>query len=131
MKSSAVSILEILVAAVLAALITFGCGVKDPDEQVLDRLKTKGVDLTKPHSVEFFLYFGEQKDAGKAADQIKALGFQIEIRPPGGSASNWLCYSTKTVVPELATLREIRRQLEPIAAAQGGLYDGWSIAAGP
>lgn len=123
--------MKIFTAAALAALVALGCARKDADERVLDRLRTEGMDLTKPRTVEFFLYFGKEEDARKAADQIKALGFQIDIQKPAGSAPNWLCHASKSMVPDLASLRQIRLQFDPIATSQSGVYDGWSIAKVP
>ena len=125
------SAMKIFTAAAFAALITFGCASKDADERVLDRLRVEGIDLTKPHTVDFFLFFGKEEDARKTADQIKALGFQIDIQKPAGSAPNWLCHASKSMLPDLASFRQIRLQFDRIATSQNGVYDGWSIAAVP
>lgn len=116
---------------VTIALLAPGCGKADPDAEILDRLKAQGVDLTKPQTIDFFLFFGSQPDATKAADQIRPMGFTIEIRSPRGSAPDWVCHASKTMIPEAPALRTLRQKFETIASAQSGGYDGWSIATNP
>ena len=98
----------------------FGCGKKpDLDELVLIQLKKAGLDLSKPHHIDFYLYFQTQPVAEQAAPKITATGFNVEVR------TNWLCYATKTMVPDLAALQKIRLDFNSLAASLGGKYDGW------
>jgi regulator of ribonuclease activity B len=103
----------------------FGCSKKpDPDEFVLMQLKKAGSDLSKPHKLEFFLYFPEQSDAEQAAPRIRDAGFQVDVRR-AAQGSDWLCFATKTMVPELPVLQKIRSEFNSIAASLNGEYDGW------
>src|SRR5204863_6747402 len=43
----------------------------DLDQQVLDQLKAAGSDLSKPHSIDFFLYFPSEDAAKQAAKDIE------------------------------------------------------------
>ena len=122
MKTTSASILILLAVT----LVLPGCGRPDPDAEVLERLKSEGVDLTKPRTVDFFFYFDKEENAKKAADQILALGFETSISPPHGSQPNWLCHATKSMTPELGQLQGLRRQFDSIASGLGGDYDGWS-----
>jgi regulator of RNase E activity RraB len=120
---------SILAAVALMLLMSFsdlfGLAKKpDLDQAVLQQLKKAGSDLSKPHEIEFFLYFPSQSIADSAAVQIKAAGFEVEVRPAGRGA-DWLCYAKKTMVPELTALQKIRRDFNAIASSKGGQYDGW------
>jgi len=96
----------------------------DPDQLVLQQLKKAGSNLSKPHKIEFFLYFKSQASAEAVAPTIKNSGFNVEVRQ-AAQGTDWLCLATKTMIPELATLQKIRRDFTAIAAANGGEYDGW------
>jgi hypothetical protein len=102
----------------------FGASNKDPDELVLIQLKKAGSDLSKPHGIEFFLYLPSEASANKAASQIRDHGFQAAVQPPLKTAE-WLCFATKTMVPELSELQRIRRDFERLTHELGGNYDGW------
>jgi regulator of ribonuclease activity B len=96
----------------------------DLDESVLVQLKKAGSDLSKPHDIEFFLYFPSQSIAERAAPTIRAAGFAVEVRP-AAKGSDWLCYTTKTMVPDLTALQKIRRDFNRLAKSVHGEYDGW------
>jgi len=103
----------------------FGLGKKpDPDETLLKQLKKAGSDLSKPHKLEFYLYFPTQSAATEVAATIKSAGFETEVKP-AGTGRSWLCYATKTMVPELKALQKARHDFTAIATAKGGQYDGW------
>jgi hypothetical protein len=53
----------------------------DPDQIVLEQLRKAGSDLSKPHKIEFFLYFPTQSSASKASVKIKEMGFEVEMKP--------------------------------------------------
>jgi regulator of RNase E activity RraB len=109
----------------MSILSLFGGSKKsDPDEAVLAQLKKAGSDLSKPHQIEFFLYFHAESSAQQAAKQIKEQGFNVEVRR-AAKGTDWLCFATKKMVPELAALQRIRRDFSNLAAANGGEYDGW------
>jgi regulator of RNase E activity RraB len=96
----------------------------DPDDSVLLQLQKAGSNLSKPHQVEFFLYFPTQTLAEQASSQIQELGFTVEVRP-GAKGNDWLCFATKTMVPELSDLQNIRDRFARLAASCQGEYDGW------
>ena len=103
----------------------FGCS-ENPglDESVLIQLERAGSDLSKPHKIEFFLYFPSQSVAERAALRIREAGFQVEVRR-AAKGNDWLCLATKTMIPELSALEEIRRDFSSLAASLKGEYDGW------
>lgn len=96
----------------------------DPDQAVLEQLKKAGSDLSKPHDIEFFLYFPNESGAKQAATKIKEAGFAVEARP-AAQGTGWLCLAKRTMVPELSALQKIRHDFSSSANALGGEYDGW------
>jgi Regulator of ribonuclease activity B len=100
----------VLTVALLTTLLNFfGCARKpDLDESVLIQLKKAGSDLSKPHNIEFFLYFPTRAAAEQAASKIRDEGFQVKVQK-AAKGDDWLCSATKTMVPELLALQRIRQ----------------------
>ncbi len=96
----------------------------DPDEGVLAQLRKAGSDLSKPHGIEFFLYFSSEFAAQQAASSIRDTGFQTSVGRDAQGV-DWLCFGTKIMVPELSTLQGIRRDFDRLAKSLNGKYDGW------
>ena len=124
----------ILQSAVLCLLLLGGIfdwltGPKrvDPDEAVLVQLKKAGSNLSKPHRIEFFLYFPTKLVAEQAALRIKPAGFEVDVKL-AAKGNDWLCFATRTMIPELPALQKIRRDFTAIASSLGGEYDGWGTA---
>jgi hypothetical protein len=103
----------------------FGCSKKpDLDESVLIQLKKAGSNLSKPHHIEFFLYFPTQEIAEQAAPKIRASGFTVEVKQ-AAQGTDWLCFATKTMVPDLSALQKIRQDFDALTASLNGMYDEW------
>jgi len=96
----------------------------DLDQQVLDQLKKAGSDLSKPHNIEFFLYFPKEASADQAAKEIKVEVDNVNVQL-GADKKNWLCFGTKRMVPKHDALVRLRRIFNDIAAKYDGVYDGW------
>lgn len=96
----------------------------DPDEQVLTQLKKAGSDLSKPHNIELFLYFPSKETANKAATTIKENGFDVEVYL-AAEGDQWVCFTTKTIVPDLQAIQKISASFNKLADSLGGKYDGW------
>jgi regulator of RNase E activity RraB len=95
-----------------------------PDEGVTNELRKAGSDLSKAHAIEFFLYFPTQEVAEKASRQIHEMGFQVDVRK-SAKGDEWLCFATKTMLPDLAAREKIRFDFDTLAASLNGEYDGW------
>jgi Regulator of ribonuclease activity B len=104
--------------------------IPEVDQRVLDQLREAGSDLSKPHDLEFFLYFPNQEAAAIAAERIRtsgAGGFMADVkRSPQGDA--WLCYVTRKMVPEGAKIALIGERFSALAQEFGGEYDGWETS---
>ena len=94
------------------------------DQQVLDQLKKAGSDLSKPHGIEFFLYFPTEVSANDAAKDVKIDVDEVNVRL-SEDKKNWLCFVAKRMVPNHDKLVELRRSFNEIANRGDGVYDGW------
>jgi Regulator of ribonuclease activity B len=104
--------------------------IPEVDQKVLEQLREAGSDLSKPHDLEFFLYFANHEAATIAAERIitsGAGGFAAEVRqgPQGGA---WMCYVTRKMVPEGAKIALIGERFSALAQELGGEYDGWETS---
>jgi len=105
---------------------------EERDLAVLRRLKELGSDLSKPHEVEFFLYFPSEEQAKSAASEIEREGYVVSVYPLSPpwwrrlfSEPKWSCCATKSIVPEEETIFETGDWLDGIAERFCGEYDGW------
>jgi|SRR6185369_4833560 len=116
----------IRIAAIMGLLGSlFGCSRKlDPEEAVIIQLRKAGSDLSKSHSIDFYLYFADESAAQQAAVRMRQTGYQAEVKR-AAKGENWLCLATKQVVPELTTIQGITRDLDALAKSLHGEYDGW------
>ena len=96
----------------------------DPDAAPLAELARAGSDLARPHAMEFFLYFREERAAQAAAAGLRTRGFATTVER-GPEDPDWLCLATREMIPTLDALRELRQDFTTLADAGGGTYDGW------
>jgi len=90
----------------------------------LTLIKSGDHRLSKPHEIEFFLYFPTEAIAEQAASHIREEDFEVTVKQ-AAKGSDWLCFATKKMVPEFAALQEIRRKFDSLSSSLGGEYDGW------
>ena len=96
----------------------------DPDQQVLDQLKKAGSNLSKPHKIDFFLYFPTEASANEASKDIAGDVDTVKVEL-GADKENWLCFANKRMVPHHDKLVALRRRFDDIARKGNGVYDGW------
>lgn len=118
------TLIAVTLALLLASLVACTTTEEQADLETLNRLEEAGSDLSKPHEMEFFLYFPDEVSANAAAADIRKQGFAVEVWPPK-DGSEWLCFATKTMVPTYEDIVAIGREFNTIAESYGGEYDGW------
>ncbi|MGD2217857.1 MAG: ribonuclease E inhibitor RraB [Gemmatimonadales bacterium] len=96
----------------------------DRDSQALIALRNAGSVLSKPHPIEFYLYFPARTDANDVGVRLRQEGFDVAVRV-GADDVNWLVLAKTTMVPEHRLLLELRSRFEALADSLGGEYDGW------
>lgn len=100
------------------------------DGDVLAYLRKNGSDLSKPHTVEFFLHFPMRTSALRAAESIEAAGFRTFVGPGPGTEYHVLC-ATREMIPVKAELAAIRARFDMLASSFGGTYEQWDAAVVP
>ena len=96
-----------------------------PDVLVLSQLRQAGSDLSKPHPIEFFLYFSTEDAAHRVKTQIATEGFSQTVTKSASGKLEWLLQANKTMVPKAEELARLREWFEKLATAENGSYDGW------
>lgn len=91
---------------------------------ILEELRRLESDLTKTHSIDFYLYFSTKNIASEVARQLNAEGFATEVRL-GADEKNWLCLATKRMIPDESALNSLGTSFENLAESYQGEFDGW------
>jgi hypothetical protein len=100
--------------------------LEDPDAAVFAQFTSRS-RLTEPHTVEFFLYFPSERNALKAANQIRSRSFDVKVER-AAQGDSWLCFATKSMPLQLDNLRQVRSDFTKLANSLDGEYDGWGTA---
>lgn len=97
------------------------------DGQVIARLQAAGSDVSRPHSVDFFLYFPNEAAAGRISHELAGQNYNTSVEA-NDEGTQWLILARKELVPTEAALAKIRNELTVLASTEGGEYDGWGAA---
>ena len=111
------------------SIISPELAASDGDAAVIRQMQLHGLELSKPRTTEFFLYFGTEASASAACHDLESRMAKIEIAAPEGDIRSWACHAWAPVVVTLPTVHQFRRDLEQVAASRGGEYDGWEVDA--
>jgi len=100
------------------------------DQRTLERLRSSGSDLSKTHTIQFYLYVPSRQDATAAATTLQASDFDTLVKL-GADGKNWLCLAQKSMTPTIENLNEARQAFKALATRYRGKYDGWKAAVEP
>ena len=95
------------------------------DARVIENLQESGSDISKPHNIDFFLYFPSEIQANAAAAEMAQLGYKVVAVESAQDKKQWEVYATRSLAPQLETMTATTRTLEELASRHGGDYDGW------
>ena len=95
-----------------------------PDGEVITQLKKAGSNLSKPHIIEFYLYFQTKETAERIERKLVKQGYITKIGL-AAKGNEWLIMATKPMIPTESTLLEQRKILDALAKSENGEYDGW------
>ena len=102
----------------------------DPaDVQVVERLRSEGLDLTAPLEIRHVLSFETEGAARRAALEF---GESPEWKVDVGRAADgpvWLFVLSHRAVVDLAAIAQLRTSLRGLAERNNGQYDGWEARA--
>jgi len=100
-------------------------GQMSPDAQVIQQLREAGSDLSVPHPIDFYLYLPSREAADRVASKLRATAYEIKKLDRAALGPDWLVLAGKTLIPSESELVKMRQELESLATAEGGEYDGW------
>ncbi len=92
--------------------------------KVLKEFEKNGFDLTKPMLLDFFVVVPSKANGTDFSSEVAALGFDVNVEYDQ-ETSEWTCYCSKKIVPELSTVVDIEMRLSQIASKHGGYTDGF------
>jgi regulator of RNase E activity RraB len=124
MNLSVTVALIIIVSAVVLYSRSSVSAPQSPDGQVIAQLAKAGSNLSKPHNIEFFLYFPNQQSAEKIAVKLNSDGFSTTVKQ-SASSKETLLQAQKPMLPVESELAALREKLNTLSASEGGVYDGW------
>ena len=78
--------------------------------------------------VRHFIYVPDRDRGEELAGVLRREGFGVDLQM-SADGSNWLVRATHTIIPDEEALEQLRVQLEKLAEAAGGEYDGWDAGA--
>ena len=105
--------------------------VADPDEAVISQLKNAGSNLSKPHKIDFFLYFGDEIAATNVKDIIQKENPSDSMAVEKSAQGNgFVLQLQRIIVPDLSVLQDVRIRFNELAQKYGGRYDGWGTEIG-
>jgi regulator of RNase E activity RraB len=100
-------------------------GAENPDIAAIQELEKAGSQTDAVHEIRHYLYFPREDSANAAAQQLTKLGLEAAVEQRG---NKWAVIARHNMVPLADSLESFRNQLEKVAEASGGEYDGWEAA---
>jgi hypothetical protein len=94
------------------------------DRQVILQLQQAGSDISKPHQIDFFFYFPTLESADRIAAKLSSDGYSAKAEK-AAIGSLFVVEATKSIIPEEATLANLRQVFNEMSDAENGEYDGW------
>jgi hypothetical protein len=101
----------------------------DFDERLVARLRAEGSDPFKPHDIDFFLAFGDPATASSVCAELRARGFAVDLQTTA-DASDFphTVHVTRSLPLAVSEIKPICNDLDALARARGGRFDGWTAA---
>jgi hypothetical protein len=113
-----------------------GCMSSDPGDtdadahntgnngEVIAALEESGSDLSKPHPLDFYIYFDERADADAAAKSLAAKGYDAEVDPEQVD-TEWLLVASKESSVSEAKIDALEAEIVAVVEPAHGVYEGW------
>lgn len=97
---------------------------KDADGEALRRVAAEGNDMTEPMDIDYIVVTPTEQAAFLAATVVTQRGYSFEISFDE-EYQDWICYCTKCMIPDHATIVACQSELDAICKPFGGYSDGW------
>ena len=96
------------------------------EELAVDDLRDQGADLSARRRVAHLLYFPARMLADPAAEELRRLGFAVEISLDD-ETHEWVVTGTHELVVTVPELTRFRERMTALAGLHGGEYAGYDI----
>ncbi len=88
-----------------------------------------GADLDEPRHVLHYTYFLSEGAAYRAAADMSAAGWYVEVAGPEGGEDDWLVLGQHlSVVLTQESVRDARAFFDAVAEKYVGDYEGWEAS---
>jgi hypothetical protein len=98
----------------------------DGDRTLIEHMRKNGVDLVRPHLVDFIFVAPSRAAAKTVCDELAARDHVTVIEPPG-ARSEWVCRATRPLTVTLELVTQLRAEHGALAAKHGAELDGWEL----
>lgn len=108
----------------------------DEDGYVLSEIAARGVDMTQPLVIDFFVAAPDEESANEIEAALKQAGYDAHAEYDEGEADDedddefgpsWTVFATIQLVPEYDEILRVQSELDKIADPYGGHADGWGV----
>ena len=104
----------------------------DGDDELLSMMRQLSIDMTKPREVNFYFVFPNQAAALEAKELLQSFKFEPDEYPiplPWWkklfAKPQWGVTFTQHMALQESNVKQLTTELQKIAEACGGDYDGW------
>jgi hypothetical protein len=98
----------------------------EENEDVLQRMRTNGKDLSQARDINFSVVFPDENTANRFAYQLATESCSVDVRKSGCVEElPWDVTVTRQMVPRNEDIAEFEAFLEDIATSYSGRNDGW------
>jgi hypothetical protein len=96
------------------------------DRDVYVEFERHNPDLSRPHEVNWFLYFSTEDAARTVAAMLSSEKFQIDVHKLDEN-SDCTVEATRSLAVSYMLVMRITNRVQQICEAHGGTFDGWGI----
>lgn len=103
---------------------------EDENGSLLQEMNDAGIDLSKPHAVDFFHLFEKKPQAEQMAEVVAQKHPEAEVKVfEDETPGVWDVSCTVKIEPNYDNICEAEKTFESIADKCNGYADGWGIMA--
>jgi regulator of RNase E activity RraB len=97
----------------------------DADGLALRNVVEDGSDLSRPMFIDFQVAVPNEQSANELANAVRKLGYHAKVYESSECRLPWTCECSTRMLASYEGLIAVQKELAEIAAAFGGIPDGW------
>jgi hypothetical protein len=99
----------------------------DGDRALIEHMQKRGVDLTRPHLVDFIFAAKASQALDAVCADLGKRGYKVAVEPPGVAHDFPICRATQSLVVNAEVIAKLRAEHEALARSRGAELDGWEL----